>query len=72
MVTPVGEESEAYRPDRGAQGAGVTSSGEAPGSIAAVTAAVRSSLVITLLPEPVFYSISVLDLKIVKWEPGKH
>ena len=21
---------------------------------------------------PVFYSISVLDLKIVKWEPGKH
>jgi hypothetical protein len=28
--------------------------------------------VITLLLVPVFYSISVLDLKIVKWEPGKH
>jgi multidrug efflux pump subunit AcrB len=28
--------------------------------------------VITLLLAPVFYSISVLDLKIVKWEPGKH
>jgi multidrug efflux pump subunit AcrB len=27
---------------------------------------------ITLLLVPVFYSISVLDLKIVKWEPGKH
>ena len=27
---------------------------------------------ITLLVVPVFYSISVLDLKIVKWEPGKH
>jgi multidrug efflux pump subunit AcrB len=28
--------------------------------------------VITLLLVPVFYSIAVLDLKIVKWEPGKH
>ncbi len=28
--------------------------------------------VITLLLVPVFYSISVLDLKIIKWEPGKH
>jgi hypothetical protein len=28
--------------------------------------------VITLLLVPVFYSISVLDLKIVKWEPGSH
>ena len=28
--------------------------------------------VITLLLVPVFYSISVLDLKIVKWEAGKH
>ena len=27
---------------------------------------------VTLLLVPVFYSISVLDLKIVKWEPGKH
>jgi hypothetical protein len=27
---------------------------------------------ITLLLVPVFYSIAVLDLKIVKWEPGKH
>jgi hypothetical protein len=26
---------------------------------------------ITLLV-PVFYSISVLDLKIIKWEAGKH
>jgi multidrug efflux pump subunit AcrB len=28
--------------------------------------------VVTLLLVPVFYSISVLDLKIIKWEPGKH
>jgi multidrug efflux pump subunit AcrB len=28
--------------------------------------------VITLLLVPVFYSIAVLDLKVVKWEPGKH
>jgi multidrug efflux pump subunit AcrB len=28
--------------------------------------------VITLILVPVFYSISVLDLKIVKWVPGKH
>jgi multidrug efflux pump len=28
--------------------------------------------VVTLVLVPVFYSISVLDLKIVKWEPGKH
>jgi len=28
--------------------------------------------VITLVLVPVFYSISVLDLKIVKWEAGKH
>jgi multidrug efflux pump subunit AcrB len=28
--------------------------------------------VVTLILVPVFYSISVLDLKIVKWEPGKH
>jgi hypothetical protein len=28
--------------------------------------------VITLLLVPVFCSISVLDLNIVKWEPGKH
>jgi multidrug efflux pump subunit AcrB len=28
--------------------------------------------VITLLLVPVFYSIAVLDLKIVKWEAGKH
>ena len=28
--------------------------------------------VITLLLVPVFYSIAVLDLKIVKWEPGHH
>ena len=28
--------------------------------------------VITLLLVPVFYSIAVLDLKIVKWEPGRH
>ncbi len=28
--------------------------------------------VITLLLVPVFYSIAVLDLKIVTWEPGKH
>jgi len=28
--------------------------------------------VITLLLVPVFYSIAVLDLKIIKWEPGKH
>ncbi len=28
--------------------------------------------VITLILVPVFYSISVLDLKIVKWEKGKH
>ena len=27
--------------------------------------------VITLLLVPVFYSIAVLDLKIIKWEPGK-
>ncbi|MFL5517333.1 MAG: HdeD family acid-resistance protein [Gemmatimonadales bacterium] len=31
-----------------------------------------TSSVITLLLSPVFYSVSVLDLKIVKWEPGKH
>ena len=35
-------------------------------------AAPAHQLAITLLPVPVFYSISVLDLKIVKWEPGKH
>ncbi|HET6796512.1 MAG TPA: efflux RND transporter permease subunit [Gemmatimonadales bacterium] len=28
--------------------------------------------VITLLLVPVFYSIAVLDLKIIKWEPAKH
>jgi multidrug efflux pump subunit AcrB len=28
--------------------------------------------VITLLLVPVFYSISVLDLKIIKWVPGVH
>jgi multidrug efflux pump subunit AcrB len=28
--------------------------------------------VITLLLVPVFYSIAVLDLKIIKWEPGHH
>jgi multidrug efflux pump subunit AcrB len=28
--------------------------------------------VVTLILVPVFYSISVLDLKIVKWEPGRH
>jgi len=28
--------------------------------------------VVTLILVPVFYSISVLDLKIVRWEPGKH
>jgi hypothetical protein len=28
--------------------------------------------VITLLLVPVFYSYFILDLKIVKWEPGKH
>jgi multidrug efflux pump subunit AcrB len=28
--------------------------------------------VITLILVPVFYSISVLDLKIIKWEAGKH
>jgi multidrug efflux pump subunit AcrB len=28
--------------------------------------------VITLLLVPVFYSIAVLDLKIVRWEPGRH
>jgi hypothetical protein len=47
-----------------------TASGERPllgqiGGLAIATA-------ITLLLVPVFYSISVLDLKIVKWEPGKH
>jgi hypothetical protein len=26
--------------------------------------------VTTLLPVPVFYSISVLDLKIIRWVPG--
>jgi len=31
-----------------------------------------AATVITLLLVPVFYSISVLDLKIVKWEPGRH
>ena len=31
-----------------------------------------AATVITLLLVPVFYSISVLDLKIIKWEPGKH
>ncbi len=40
--------------------------------MAAVTAAVRSSLLDTLLLVPVFYSISMLDLKIVKWAPGRH
>ncbi len=28
--------------------------------------------IITLILVPVFYSISVLDLKIIKWEPGGH
>jgi len=28
--------------------------------------------VITLILVPVFYSIAVLDLKIVKWVPGEH
>jgi hypothetical protein len=28
--------------------------------------------VITLLLVPVFYSIAVLDLKIIKWAPGRH
>jgi hypothetical protein len=28
--------------------------------------------VITLVLVPVFYSISVLDLKIIKWVPGQH
>jgi len=28
--------------------------------------------VIALLLVPVFYSITVLDLVIVKWEPGRH
>ena len=27
---------------------------------------------VTLILVPVFYSIAVLDMKIVKWEPGKH
>ncbi len=31
-----------------------------------------AATVITLVLVPVFYSISVLDLKIIKWEPGKH
>jgi multidrug efflux pump subunit AcrB len=31
-----------------------------------------SATVITLLLVPVFYSIAVLDLKIVKWVPGHH
>jgi len=31
-----------------------------------------AATVIALLLMPVFYSISVLDLKIIKWEPGKH
>lgn len=35
-------------------------------------AAPAHQLAITLLLLPVFYSISVLDLKIAKWEPGKH
>jgi len=35
-------------------------------------AAPTHQLAITLLLVPVFYSISVLDLKIVKWEPRKH
>ena len=44
-----------------------------PDSITAVNRrAVRSSLVITLPLVPMFYSISALDLKILKWEPGKH
>ena len=30
------------------------------------------AMVIPLLLVPVFYSISVLDLKLVKWEPVKH
>jgi hypothetical protein len=28
--------------------------------------------VITLLLVPVFYSIAVLELKIIKWVPGEH
>lgn len=28
--------------------------------------------VITLILVPVFYSISVLDLKVIKWVPGHH
>jgi hypothetical protein len=33
---------------------------------------VAVATVIALLLVPVFYSITVLDLVIVKWEPGRH
>jgi hypothetical protein len=33
---------------------------------------VAVATVITVRLVPVFYSITVLDLVIVKWEPGRH
>lgn len=67
-----GQEREAYRRDPGAQGAALLCQPKGAERALDRPAAPAHQLAITLLLLPVFYSISVLDLKIAKWEPGKH